>query len=306
MDDGYVRNTKEVMAYLAQKARSEWTMRQHRECLAGLAEHLRERGLGYSEDVAWEWPEGIAGGLDKTRRSSYVGALAKLGDTCATGETGSFHHGAPKKEDRPCGRHKRLVDDCRACLRGSGLAPATVGNHRAAATRFPLDPRDRGAGFVADASCADLTRILLACEDMACRAKTCHRGMMRSPLAYPRSIGLVRHGLAPMVDAMVLKRGHCRDRVDPEIVAGPRVSQADGAGGIAPGAYLDLVDALAAGRREHGYSQTAIRAVSHLGNLPCLFMDADVPPCDPQVGRVWLGSTGVRRRAATSRAAAGP
>lgn len=141
MDDGHVRNAEEVMAYLAQKARSEWTMRQHRECLAGLAEHLRERGLGYSEDAAWEWPEGIAGGLDKTRRSSHVGALAKLGDTCATGETGSFHHGAPKKEDRPCGRHKRLVDDCRACLRGSGLAPATVGNHRAAATRFLLDPR---------------------------------------------------------------------------------------------------------------------------------------------------------------------
>ena len=96
MDDGYVRNTKEVMAYLAQKARSEWTMRQHRECLAGLAEHLRERGLGYSEDVAWEWPEGIAGGLDRTRRGSHVGALAKLGDTCATGETGSLRHGAPR------------------------------------------------------------------------------------------------------------------------------------------------------------------------------------------------------------------
>ena len=101
---------------------------------------------------------------------------------------------------------------------------------------------------MADASYADLTRIPLACEGMACRAKTCHRGMMRSPLAYPRSIGLVRHGLAPMVDAMVLKRGYCRDRVDPKIVAGPRVSQADGAGGIAPGAYLDLVDALAAER----------------------------------------------------------
>lgn len=293
MDDGHVRDAEEVMAYLAQKARSEWTMRQHRECLAGLAEHLRERGLGYSEDVAWEWLEGIAGGLDKTRRSSHVGALAKLGDTCATGETGSFHHGAPKKEDRPCGRHKRLVDDYRACLRGSGLAPATVGNHRAAATRFLLDPRDRGVEFVADASCADLTRILLACEDMTYRAKTCYRGMMRSLLAYPRSIGLVRHGLALMVDAMVPRKGYCRDRVDPEIVAGLRVSQADGAGGIAPGAYLDLVDALAAGHREHGYSQTAIRAVSHLGNLPCLSVDANGLPCDPQVGRVWLGSTGV-------------
>lgn len=292
MDDGHVRDAEEVMAYLAQKARSEWTMRQHRECLAGLAEHLREGGLGYSEDVAWEWPEGIAGGLDKTRRSSHVGALAKLGDTCATGETGSLRHGAPKKEDRPCGRHRRLVDDCRACLRGSGLAPATVGNHRAAATRLPLDPRGRGAGSVADASCADLTRVPLACEGMAYRAKTCHRGMMRSPLAHPRSIGLVRHGLAPMVDAMVLKRGYCRDRVDPEIVAGPRVSQADGAGGIAPGACLDLVDALAAGRREHGYSQTAIRAVSHLGNLPRPSAGADVPPCDPRVGRVWPGSTG--------------
>ena len=96
MGDGHVRDAEEVMAYLAQKARSEWTMRQHRECFAGLAEHLRERGLGYSEDAAWEWPEGIAGGLGKTKRSSYVGALAKLGDTCATGETGSFHHGAPR------------------------------------------------------------------------------------------------------------------------------------------------------------------------------------------------------------------
>ena len=292
MDDGHVRDAEGVMAYLAQKARSEWTMRQHRECLAGLAERLRERGLGYSEDAAWEWPEGIAGGLDKTRRSSYVGALAKLGDTCATGETGSFHHGAPKKEDRPCGRHKRLVDDYRACLRGSGLAPATVGNHRAAATRFLLDPRDRGAGSVADASCADLTRILLACEDMTYRAKTCHRGMMRSLLAYLHSIGLVRHGFTLMVDAVVPRKGYCRDRVDPEIVADLRVSQADGAGGIALEAYLDLVDALAAGRREHGYSQTAIRAVSHFGNLPRPPAGADVPPCDPQVGRVWPGSTG--------------
>lgn len=145
---------------------------------------------------------------------------------------------------------------------------------------------------MADASCADLTRILLACEDMACRAKTCYRGMMRSLLAYPRSIGLVRHGLALMVDAMVPRKGYCWNRVDPEIVADLRVSQADGAGGIAPGAHLDLVDALAAGRREHGYSQTAIRAVSHFGNLPCLFMDANGLPCDPQVGRVWLGSTG--------------
>lgn len=145
---------------------------------------------------------------------------------------------------------------------------------------------------MADASCADLTRILLACEDMAYRAKTCHRGMMRSPLAYPRSIGLVRHGLAPMVDAMVPRKGHCRDRVDPEIVADPRISQADGAGGIALEAYLDLVDALAAGHREHGRSQTAIRAVSHLGNLPCPSAGADVTACDPQVGRVWPGSTG--------------
>lgn len=267
MDDEYVRNTKEVMAYLAQKARSEWTMRQHRECFAGLAEHLRERGLGYSEDVAWEWLEGIAGGLDKTKRSSYVGALAKLGDMYATGEIRSFHHGAPKKEDRPCGRHKRLVDDYCTCLRGSGLAPATVGNHRAAATRFLLDLQDRGVEFVADASYADLTRILLACEDMTYRAKTCYRGMMRSLLAYLHSIGLVRHGFTLMVDAMVLKKGYCWNRVDPEIVADLRVSQADGAGGIALEAYLDLVDALAVEHREHGYSQTAIRAVSHFGNL---------------------------------------
>lgn len=290
MDDGYVRDAEEVMAYLAQKARSEWTMRQHRECFAGLAEHLRERGLGYSEDVAWEWLEGIAGGLDKTKRSSYVGALAKLGDTCATGEIRSFHHGAPKKEDRPCGRHKRLVDDYCTCLRGSGLAPATVGNHRAAATRFLLDLQDRGVEFVADASYADLTRILLACEDMTYRAKTCYRGMMRSLLAYLHSIGLVRHGFTLMVDAMVLKKGYCWNRVDPEIVADLRVSQADGAGGIALEAYLDLVDALAAGHREHGYSQTAIRAVSHFGNLLYLFMDANGLLYDPQVGRVWLGS----------------
>lgn len=290
MDDEYVRNTKEVMAYLAQKARSEWTMRQHRECFAGLAEHLRERGLGYSEDVAWEWLEGIAGGLDKTRRSSYVGALAKLGDMYATGEIRSFHYRAPKKEDRLYGRHKRLVDDYCTCLRGSGLAPATVGNHRAAATRFLLDLQDRGVEFVADASYADLTRILLACEDMTYRAKTCYRGMMRSLLAYLHSIGLVRHGFTLMVDAMVLKKGYCWNRVDPEIVADLRVSQADGAGGIALEAYLDLVDALAVEHREHGYSQTAIRAVSHFGNLLYLFMDANGLLYDPQVGRVWLGS----------------
>ena len=40
-------------------------------------------------------------------------------------------------------------------------------------------------------------------------------------------------------------------------------------------AYLDLVDALAVEHREHGYSQTAIRAVSHFGNLLYLFMDAN-------------------------------
>lgn len=306
MDDGHVRNTKEVMAYLAQKARSEWTMRQHRECLAGLAEHLRERGLGHSEDVAWEWPEGIAGGLDKTKRSSHVGALAKLGDMYATGEIRSFHYRAPKKEDRPCGRHKRLVDDYRARLRGSGLAPATVGNHRAAATRLPLDPRDRGAGFVADASYADLTRILLACEDMTYRAKTCYRGMMRSPLAYPRSIGLVRHGLAPMVDAMVLRgaiAGTASTRRSSRTLASPKPT--------APGASRPGPTSTSSTPWRPGTASTATRkppSARSPTSATCRACSWTPTVCSTtrRSAAYGRGRRGSRYRAATSRAAAGP
>ena len=306
MDDGYVRDAEEVMAYLAQKARSEWTMRQHRECFAGLAEHLRERGLGYSEDVAWEWLEGIAGGLDKTRRSSYVGALAKLGDTCATGEIRSFHYRAPKKEDRLYGRHKRLVDDYRACLRGSGLAPATVGDHRAAATRFPLDLQDCGVEFVADASYADLARVPLACEGMACRAKTCHRGMMRSLLAYPHSIGLVRHGLAPMVDAMVLRgaiAGTASTRRSSRTFASPRPT--------APGASRPGPTSTSSTPWRPGTASTATRKPPSARSPTSATCRARprAPTSRPATrgsAACGRGRRGPRRRAATSRAAAGP
>ena len=306
MDDGYVRNTKEVMAYLAQKARSEWTMRQHRECLAGLAERLREGGLGHSEDVAWEWPEGIAGGLGKTRRGSHVGALAKLGDTCATGETGSLRHGAPKKEGRPCGRHRRLVDDCRARLRGSGLAPATVGNHRAAATRLPLDPRGRGAGSVADAPCADLARVPLACEGMACRAKARHRGMMRSLLAHPRSIGLVRHGLAPMVDAMVLRgaiAGTASTRRSSRTLASPKPT--------APGASRPGPTSTSSTPWRPGTASTATRkppSARSPTSATCRACSWTPTVCSTtrRSAAYGRGRRGSRYRAATSRAAAGP
>lgn len=289
MDDEYARNTEEVMAYLAQRARSEWTMRQYQECFAGLAEYLRERGSGYSEDVAWQWFEGVSARLDKTRRSTYVGALGKLNDLYSIGVIKSFHYRAPKMEDRLYGQHRQLVDDYCAHLQGTGSAPATVDNHRAAATRFLLDLQGRGVEFVADASYADLIGILLACEEMAYYAKTDYRGKLRSILAYLHSEGLVGHGFTLLVDAMTLKKGYCWNGVDPKDVAELRRAQRAG-GGTALETYLGLVDALAAEYREHGYSQTAISAVSHFGNLLYLFMDANGLLYDPQVGRAWMES----------------
>ena len=63
MDEEYRRNTEKVMAHLAQKAMSERTIRQYRECFDLLGSHLRESGLGYSEYAAWEWLDGVAEGL---------------------------------------------------------------------------------------------------------------------------------------------------------------------------------------------------------------------------------------------------
>jgi len=60
MDEEYRRNTEKVMAHLAQKAMSERTIRQYRECFDLLGSHLRESGLGYSEYAAWEWLDGVA------------------------------------------------------------------------------------------------------------------------------------------------------------------------------------------------------------------------------------------------------
>ena len=291
MDDEYARNTEEVMAYLAQKAMSEWTIRQHRECYASLAEHLRERGMGYSEDAAREWFEGLSPGLDRTRRSSYAGALAKLGDMYATGEIRSFHYRAPKKEDRLSVQHRQVVDGYCAYHEDSGLAPATVANHRGASIRFLLDLQDHGVEFVADASYADLLRVLRACEEeMTYYAKTGYRGKIRSLLGYLHSVGLVRYGFTLLVDAMTLKKGYCWNGVDPETVAHLRGSQADGAEGIAPEDYLAIVDALAAELVEHGYSHTAIRSASHFGNLLYLFMDVNGLRYEPRVGSAWLES----------------
>ena len=53
MDEEYERNTKEVLAYMARKARSKWTLRRYRECFDLLGSHLLESGLGYSRDAAW-------------------------------------------------------------------------------------------------------------------------------------------------------------------------------------------------------------------------------------------------------------
>ena len=156
MDDEYIHNTEEVMVYLAQKAMSEWTMRQHQECYTSLAEHLQNRNMGYSKDAAWEWFEGISPGLDKTRRSTYVGALAKLDDLYATGEIRSFHYRAPKKEDLLLDQHRRIVNGYCAHLEELDLAAATVANHRRAATRFLLDLQGHGVEFVADTSYTDL------------------------------------------------------------------------------------------------------------------------------------------------------
>lgn len=57
MDEEYKRNTDEVLAYMAQKARSEWTMRRYRECFDLFGSHLQESGKGFSGDAAWEWFE---------------------------------------------------------------------------------------------------------------------------------------------------------------------------------------------------------------------------------------------------------
>lgn len=290
MDDEFARNVEEVMVYLAAKARSEWTKHRHRECLTRLVAHLHENGLPYSGDVAWEWFDGIAAALDKTSRSIYVSALGKIDDLYATGEIRSFHYRAPKMEDRLYGHHRQLLDDYCGYLWDTNLAPATVGSHRAAATRFLLDLQHRGVECVSDASYSDLIGILLECEKMTYYAKTGYRAKIRSVLAYLHLSGLVRYGFTLLVDAMTLKKGYCWNSIGVEVVAALRDEQAMAAVSITSDDYLGLVESLVKEHREHGYSSEVLGSVSHFGNLLYLFMDINRLRFDPKVGRVWAAS----------------
>lgn len=290
MDEEYKRNTDEVLAYMAQKARSEWTMRRYRECFDLFGSHLQESGKGFSGDAAWEWLEGIAEDLDRTRRSIYIGALGKLEDLYATGEIKAFHYRAPKREDGLTDSHVRIVGAYCEHLRGSGLAPATVENRRAAAIRFLLGLQECGVDFVADATYGDMIRVLLACEDLTYRAKTDYRAKIRSLLAWLRSVGLVRHGFTLLTDAMSLKKGYCWNNVATEVVDSLRESQGGAEGPISPESYLDLVGRLVEEHRSHGYSQTAVCSVRHFGELLYLFMEVNELLYDPRVGRAWAES----------------
>ncbi len=290
MDEEYRRNTEKVMAHLAQKAMSERTIRQYRECFDLLGSHLRESGLGYSEYAAWEWLDGVAEGLGKTKRAIYVGALGKLEDLYSDGVIRPFHYRAPRNEDRLCPRHRHVVGDYCDHLRATGLAPATVENHRAAAIRFLLWLQENGVAFVADATYADMIRLLLACEDLTYRAKTDYRGKIRSILSWLHSVGLARHGFTLLVDAMSLKKGYCWNGVDPGTVGMLRESQAGDGGQIALEDYLALVDGLAGEHRACGYSHGPICSIVHYGNLLYLFMDANGLLYDPRVGRAWVDS----------------
>lgn len=290
MDEEYACKVAEVMSYLAAKGRSQWTVRAHEQCFSRLASYLQERRLPYSEAAAWEWFEGVADSLDRTKRSTWAGALCKIADLYGTGEIRSFHYRAPKMEDRLCERHKRLVDGYCDHLRESGRAAATVDNHRAAAVRLLLDLQDHGVDFVADASYADMIRILLACEDMTYRAKTDYRGKMRSMLAWLHSVGLACHGFTLLVDAMSLKKGYCWNDVDQGTIDGLRESQAEGGGQVALEDYLALVGDLADEHRASGYSHGRTCSIVHYGNLLYLFMDAHGLLYDPRVGRAWVES----------------
>ena len=290
MDEEFARNVEEVMAYLAANARSRCTERGHRECYSQLASFLRDNRLPYSEAAAWEWLDGIAGSLGKTSLSIYAGALSKLGDLYSTGEIKAFHYRAPKKEDRLYGQHRQVVDGYCAHLRESGFAQATVGNHRAAATRFLLSLQECGVEFVADASYADVVGVLLACEGLTYRAKTDYRGKIRSILSYLHSEGLVRYGFTLLVDAMALKKGYCWNNVDQEAVGALRAAQGGDGGTLPLEDYLALVEGLADEHRDRGYSHGTICSVSHFGGLLYLFMDANGLRYEPRVGRIWLES----------------
>ena len=290
MDEEYTRNVRKVMDYLAANGRSKWTVRGHEECYSKLASYLRDNQTPYSEATAWEWFEGVADTLDRTRRSIWTGALCKIADLYATGEIGSFHYRATKKEDELSERHRRLVAAYCEHLRGSGLASATVENHRAAAVRLLLSLQGRGVDFVADATYADMIGVLLACEDLTYRAKTDYRGKIRSILAWLHSVGLVGHGFTLLVGAMSLKKGYCWNDVDQGTVDRLRESQTGDGGQIALEDYLALVDGLAGEHRACGYSHGPIRSIIHYGNLLYLFMDANGLLYDPKVGRAWVES----------------
>lgn len=290
MDDEYERNVEKVMAYLDARARSRETVRGHRECLSQLAEHLDERSLPYSEQTAWEWFNEVGPGLGETSRNIWAGALGKIADLYDTGEIRPSHHRAPKMEDRLNERHALVVDDYCAHLRDSGLAQATVRNHRAAAVRFLLSLQDGGVGFVADASYADVIGILLACEERTYCSRTDYRGKIRSILAWMHSVGLARFGFTLLVDAMALKKGYCWNGVAPRTVEELRRSQSRGVASVALDGYLRLVEDLADELLGHGYSRTAVSVASHFGKLLYLFMDANGLRYDPRVGRAWVES----------------
>ena len=290
MDEEYMRNVEEVLAYLTGKATSERTMRLYRECFGLLGSHLRERGLSYSVEVAWDWLASIDDGLGRTKGAIYVGALGKLEDLYATGEIKSFHYRAAKKESRLHGRNRQVVEEYCRHLRGRGLASATVDNHRAAAVRLLLSLQERGVGFVAEATYADMIHLLLACEGLTYRAKTDYRGKIRSILAWLHSAGLVAYGFTLLTDAMSLKKGYCWNDVDRETVDGLRESQAEGGGQVALGDYLALVDELADEHRACGYSHGPVCSITHYGRLLYLFMDANGLLYDPGVGRAWVES----------------
>ena len=290
MDEMFPRKVEEVMDYLAANGRSKWTVRGHEECYYGLASHLLENELAYSEAIAWEWFEGVADGLDRTRRSIWTGALCKLADLYATGEIGSFHYRAPKNEGRLGERNRQVVDGYCAHLRESGLAHATVDNHRAAAIRFLLSLQEGGVSFVGDAEYADMIHLLLACEGLTYRAKTDYRSKIRSVLAWLHSVGLVGHGFTLLVDAMSLKKGYCWNDVDPSVVERLRESQVGSDVPIKLEDYLRLVGDLVEEHRANGYSRTTICSVRHFGELLYLFMGANGLLYDPRVGRAWVES----------------
>lgn len=290
MDDEYEHNTQEVMDYLVRRSMSKYTVRLHKECFARLASYLKKGNLSYTEELAWEWFEEASKGLNKTARSIYASALGKLGDLYAAREIKPYHYRAPTIRERLNTQHRQILDGYCDHLLESGLALATVRNHRRDAIHFLLDLQERGVEFVADATYSDLIAILLVCEQTDYSSMTRQRGEIRSVLTYLHSNGLVRFGFTLLVDAMALGYGYCWNDVDPLIVEELRESQAGDTRSIALEDYLDLVDSLVSEHRSCGYSYGPICSVSHFGNLLYLFMDINGLHYEPRIGCTWLES----------------